>query len=88
MNSSNPLQMLMQMGQIGQASPLGVGANPLQQMMGMGSPMRQPIDPRKFTAAATKLDKQTLANLVTKARQQGISEQEIEAGLNFLLKLK
>ena len=86
MNSSNPLQMLMQMGQMGQMNPMG--ANPLQQMMGMGSPMRQPIDPRKFTAAATRLDKQTLANLVTQARQQGISEQEIEAGLNFLLKLK
>ena len=82
MNSSNPLQMLIQMGM---QQP---GANPLQQMMGMGSPMRQPIDPQRFTAGAAKLDKQTLANLVTKARQQGISESEIEAGLNFLLKLK
>lgn len=83
MNSSNPLQILMQMGQMQQH-----GANPLTQMMGMGTPQRQPIDPQRFTAAATKLDKQTLANLVTKARQQGISESEIEAGLNFLLKLK
>lgn len=81
MNSSNPLQMLMQMGQ--RQAP-----NPLQQMMAMGTPQHQPIDPQKFTAAAQKLDKQTLANLVTKARQQGISESEIEAGLNFLLKLK
>ena len=81
MNSSNPLQLLMMMGQ-------RQGANPLQQMMSMGSPQRQPIDPQKFTAAASKLDKQTLANLVVQARQQGISEQEIEAGLNFLLKLK
>ena len=83
MNSSNPLQMLMQMGQMQQQ-----GANPLTQMMGIGTPQRQPIDPQRFTAAATKLDKQTLANLVNKARQQGISESEIEAGLNFLLKLK
>ena len=82
MNSYNPLQMLMQMGQKQQ------GANPLQQMMNMGTPQRQPIDPQKFSASAAKLDKQTLANLVTKARQQGISEAEIEAGLNFLLKLK
>ena len=82
MNSSNPLQMLMQMGQM-QHQP-----NPLQQMMGMGTPQRQPIDPQKFAMGAAKLDKQALANLVTKARQQGISEQEIEAGLNFLLKLK
>ena len=57
-------------------------------MMGLGTPTRQPIDQQRFTAAATKLDKQTLANLVSKARQQGISESEIEAGLNFLLKLK
>ena len=82
MNSSNPLQMLMQMGQMRQQQ------NPLQQMMGMGTQTRQPIDPQRFTAAVTKLDKQTLANLVTQARQQGISESEIEAGLNFLLKLK
>ena len=82
MNSSNPLQMLMQMGQMSQ------NPNPLQQMMTMGTPRQQPIDPQRFTAAATKLDKQTLANLVIQARQQGISEQEIEAGLNFLLKLK
>lgn len=82
MSLSNPLQMLMQMGQMQQS------ANPLQQMMSMGTPQRQPIDPQKFSAAAARLDKQTLANLVTKARQQGISEAEIEAGLNFLLKLK
>ena len=82
MSLSNPLQMLMQMGQMQQS------ANPLQQMMNMGTPQRQPIDPQKFSAAAARLDKQTLANLVMKARQQGISEAEIEAGLNFLLKLK
>jgi hypothetical protein len=50
MNSSNPLQMLMSMGQ--RQAP-----NPLQQMMSMGTPQRQPIDPQKFAAAATKLDK-------------------------------
>lgn len=81
MNSYNPLQMLIQMGS--RQTP-----NPLQQMMAMGTPQRQPIDPQRFTAAAQKLDKQTLANLVTQARQQGIPESEIEAGLNFLLKLR
>lgn len=81
MNSSNPLQMLMAMGQ-------RQAANPMQQMMAMGSQQHQPIDPQKFTAAASKLDKQSLANLVNQARQQGIPEAEIEAGLNFLLKLR
>ena len=73
--------MLMTMGQ-------RQAANPIQQMMAMGTQQRQPIDPQKFSAAASKLDKQTLANLVNQARQQGISEDEIEAGLNFLLKLR
>ena len=81
MNSSNPLQMLMAMGQ-------RQAANPMQQMMAMGSQQRQPIDPQRFTAAASKLDKQSLANLVNQARQQGVPEAEIEAGLNFLLKLR
>ena len=81
MNSSNPLQMLMAMGQ-------RQAANPMQQMMAMGSQQHQPIDPQRFTAAASKLDKQSLANLVNQARQQGIPEGEIEAGLNFLLKLR
>ena len=73
--------MLMTMGQ-------RQAANPMQQMMTMGTQQRQPIDPQKFSAAASKLDRQTLANLVNQARQQGISEDEIEAGLNFLLKLR
>lgn len=81
MNSSNPLQMLMAMGQ-------RQAANPMQQIMAMGSQQHQPIDPQRFTAAASKLDKQSLANLVNQARQQGIPEAEIEAGLNFLLKLR
>lgn len=81
MNSSNPLQMLMAMGQ-------RQAGNPMQQMMAMGSQQHQPIDPQRFTAAASKLDKQSLANLVNQARQQGIPEAEIEAGLNFLLKLR
>ena len=83
MNSLNPLQALIQLGQ--QTNQV---ANPLSQMMNMGTARRQPIDPQRFTSAASKLDKQTLANLVNQARQQGISEAEIEAGLNFLLKLK
>ena len=73
--------MLMTMGQ-------RQAAKPMQQMMAMGTQQRQPIAPQKFSAAASKLDKQTLANLVNQARQQGISEDEIEAGLNFLLKLR
>ena len=83
MNSFNPLQAMMQIGQ-----QTNQAANPLQQIMSMGTQRKQPIDPQKFTAAAQKLDKHTLANLVTQSRQQGIPDTEIEAGLNFLLKLR
>ena len=60
MNSFNPLQALMQIGQ-----QTNQAVNPLQQMMNMGTPRRQPVDPQRLTAAVSKLDKQTLANLVT-----------------------
>mgnify|MGYP007111453818 FL=1 len=40
----------------------------MQQMMAIGSQQYQPIDPQRFIAAASKLDKQSLANLVNQAR--------------------
>ena len=80
MNYSNPMQMLMQMGQ--------QQLNPMVQMMQMGTKQKQPINQQQFIQGISNLDKQTLAKIVTQARQQGISEQEIENGLNFLLKLR
>lgn len=83
MSFSNPMELLLKMGQTQSTQP----TSQIQQFMSMGTPKIQPIDPQKFTMAAQNLDKQTLANLVIQARQQGISEEEIESGLNFLLKL-
>ena len=80
MNYSNPMQMLMQMGQ--------PQMNPMTQMMQMGIKQKQPINQQQFIQGISNLDKQTLAKIVTQARQQGNSEQEIENGLNFLLKLR
>jgi hypothetical protein len=54
----------------------------------MGTKQKQPINQQQFIQGISNLDKQTLAKIVTQARQQGISEQEIENGLNFLLKLR
>jgi hypothetical protein len=62
--------------------------NPMTQMMQMGTKQKQPINQQQFIQGISNLDKQTLAKIVTQARQQGISEQEIENGLNFLLKLR
>lgn len=82
MNYSNPMEALMRMGQ-------KQSANPLQQLAQIGTQkQQQPINPQQFTQAVSKLDKNALAGLVQQARQQGIPEKEIEAGLDFLLKLR
>ena len=82
MNYSNPMEALMRMGQ-------KQSANPLQQLAQIGTQkQQQPINPQQFTQAVSRLDKNALAGLVQQARQQGIPEKEIEAGLDFLLKLR
>ena len=48
----------------------------------------QQINPIQFNQLASSLDKTALQNLVLRARQQGISEAEIEMGLNYILNLK
>lgn len=79
---SNPIEALMRLGQ-------KQSANPLQQLAQIGTQkQQQPINPQQFTQAVSKLDKNALASLVQQARQQGIPEKEIEAGLDFLLKLR
>ena len=79
---SNPMEALMRLGQ-------KQSANPLQQLAQIGTQkQQQPINPQQFTQAVSKLDKNALAGLVQQARQQGIPEKEIEAGLDFLLKLR
>ena len=82
MNYSNPMEALMRMGQ-------KQSANPLQQLAQIGTQRQQQlINPQQFSQAVSKLDKNALAGLVQQARQQGIPEKEIEAGLDFLLKLR
>ena len=47
-----------------------------------------PINPEMLIQFMPKLTQNDLVNIVQKARSQGISESDIEAGLNFLLKYK
>lgn len=51
-------------------------------------PQTQQFNPVQFNQMALNLDKTALINLVQRARQQGIDEQQIEAGLNYILNLK
>ena len=48
------------------------------------SPTQQPIDPQKFKALAHNLNDGLLTQLAQKARLQGISEQDIQKGIEII----
>lgn len=78
MTFSNPLQTLMQMGRGSMMNALPNIQKPAQ---------NPPINIQQLKQALPQLTKENYAQLVSQARAQGISEQDIESGLNFLLQL-
>ena len=50
-------------------------------------PQRTPIDPNQFRQFAITLNDQSLASFAQMARQRGISEQDIAAGIQFIKSL-
>lgn len=78
MTFSNPLQVLMQMGRGPMMNALPNIQKPAQ---------NPPINIQQLKQALPQLTKENYAQLVSQARAQGISEQDIESGLNFLLQL-
>ena len=76
-----------------------MNSNMLSALMGMGRPkanlnqtvntqMAPPIDPERMKQLVPNLTKENLVQLVQRGRAQGIPEEQIEQGLNFLLSLK
>lgn len=81
MDFSNPMQMMM--------SLMGNKTNPfIQQMPQAKQNSYPPINQQQLINAIPKLSKEDLARVVQQARAQGISEESIEQGLNFLLQFK
>ena len=81
MGFSNPMQMMM--------SLMGNKTNPFtQQMLQTKQNSYPPINQQQLINAIPKLSKEDLARVVQQARAQGISEESIEQGLNFLLQFK
>ncbi len=83
----NPFQMMMQMSGMDAQS-----ANPMAAMMNMGrgsAPTTQTpaINESQLRNGIAGMKKQDYVALVKQARAQGIAEEDIEAGLNFLLEL-
>ena len=50
-------------------------------------PQRPSIDPQQFRQFAITLNDQSLANFAQMARAQGISEQDIQRGIQFIKSL-
>lgn len=72
-----------------------MNSNMLSALMNMGHNQPQnptqitpPIDPEKMKQMIPNLAKENLVQLVQRARLQGIPEDQIEQGLNFILSLK
>lgn len=68
-------------------------SNPFSMLMAATSPMsgqgQQPrqIDPQQFRQFAITLNDNALANFAQMARQQGISEADIQNGIRFIKSL-
>ena len=61
---------------------------PMQQNFGSAPTTQTPrIDPNQFRQFAITLNDQSLANFAQMARQRGISEQDIAAGIQFIKSL-
>lgn len=83
MASFNPFQMMGGMG-----GPMGNPMQMMQRMMGGKNFQNNvKINPEQMKQFMPNINKNMLAQLVEQARQKGISEEEIEKGLDFLLKL-
>lgn len=72
-----------------------MNSNMLSALMNMGNNQSQapaqitpPINPEKMKQMIPNLTKENLVQLVQRARLQGIPEDQIEQGLNFILSLK
>ena len=72
-----------------------MNSNLLSALMNMGHNQPQvptqitpPINPEKMKQMIPNLTKENLVQLVQRARLQGIPEDQIEQGLNFILSLK
>jgi tRNA-dihydrouridine synthase len=54
----------------------------------VAQPQQAPINPQQFAAVAATLNPQSLNQLAQMARQRGISEADINAGLQFIQSLR
>ena len=80
MNTFNPMQIMSNM--IPQRN------NGMNQFFGGQPQQKSPINQQQMISAIPNLNKNQLSQLVMQARAQGMADDVIEQGLNFLLSFK
>lgn len=89
MNSSNPFSIMMNMMNQSGSGRGDMPRNPMAQMMNNMMPNgNMPINQNQFRQYLPNIDNNILSQLVQRARQQGMSENDIQSGLNFIEQLK
>ena len=61
---------------------------PFQFPMSPQRPQQIGVNPQQFQQWLPQLNQNMLSQLITQARQQGMSEQDIQAGLSFINQMR
>lgn len=90
MNQSPNLINWLLTNQMGSAQNMGIGMPMMPQMpmMSQNQQSQPPINQSQFQQFAHKITDDNLRQLVVQARQQGISEDEIKQGLEFIMNMR
>lgn len=88
----NPMTMMMKGMMQGQTNQMGMPVFPGAQGQNFGrqsaAPSRQSINPAQFKQFLPQINDAQMNWLVAQARQQGISEADITAGLESIKKMR
>ena len=61
---------------------------PFQFPMPQPRPQQNGVNPQQFQQWLPQLNQNMLSQLINQARQQGMSEQDIQAGINFINQMR
>lgn len=82
-----PMPNMQQIQQMMKQNPFGQMMNQQPQLPQQAQSQQIPINHEQFKQFVPQLNQEMINQLITQARQQGISENDIQSGLNFLNQL-
>ena len=88
MNQSPNLINWLLTNQMGSAQNMGMTMMPQMPMISQNQQTQPPINQSQFQQYVHEITDDNLKQLVVQARQQGISEDEIKQGLEFIMNMR